>query len=79
MKKKLYRSDKNKILAGVMGGLGEYFEIDPVVFRVVYIAFSVFSGVLPGVFGYILMMLVVPPRREDPVHAESKDADQSES
>jgi phage shock protein C len=43
-----------------MGGLGEYFDIDPVVFRVAYAAFTFFTGVIPGILAYILMSIVMP-------------------
>ncbi len=58
--KRLYKSEDNKVIAGVMGGLGEYFDIDPVVFRVAYTAFSFFTGIAPGVLAYILMAIVMP-------------------
>lgn len=58
--KKLYRSVDNKVIAGIMGGLGEYFDIDPVLFRVIYLIFTIFSGVVPGVLAYLLMILIMP-------------------
>ncbi len=61
-KKLLYRSRENRVVFGVMGGLGEYFDIDPVIFRVAYTAFTFFSGFLPGMGAYILMTMVMPPR-----------------
>lgn len=63
--KRLYKSKDNKVISGVMGGLGEYFDIDPVVFRVAYTAFSFFTGVIPGVLAYILMAVVMPSRPHD--------------
>ena len=60
--KRLYKSKDNKIIAGVMGGLGEYFDIDPVLFRVLYMAFSVFTGIIPGIIAYFLMAIVMPVR-----------------
>jgi len=68
MKKKLYRSKENKVIAGVMGGLGEYFDVDPVLFRVAYLCFSIFSAVFPGILAYLLMCLVMP---KAPASAES--------
>lgn len=62
--KKLYKSSDNKVISGVMGGLGEYFDIDPVVFRVIYTAFSCFTAVVPGILAYILMAIVMPSRPE---------------
>lgn len=58
--KKLYRSNYNKVIAGVCGGLGEYFNVDPVIFRVLFIAFSLGYGA--GILIYILMVLLVPTK-----------------
>lgn len=68
MEKKLYRSEDNKILAGVIGGMGEYFNVDPVVLRVLYVLLTVFTGVVPGIVAYILAVLVVPKQgKEAPI------------
>ena len=61
--KKLYRSDKNAIVAGVIGGLGEYLETDPVFLRVIFIFILVFTGFLPSIIAYFLAALVIPRRR----------------
>lgn len=61
--KKLFRSSENKVFAGVMGGFGEYFDIDPVLLRVIYVGFSVFTAVFPGILAYILMALIMPVRK----------------
>jgi phage shock protein PspC (stress-responsive transcriptional regulator) len=60
--KKLYKSEENKVFFGVLGGLGEYFDIDPVIFRVFYLAFSAFTGVAPGILAYLLMAMVMPKK-----------------
>ncbi len=71
--KRLYKSEDNKVIAGVMGGLGEYFDIDPVVFRVAYTAFSFFTAIVPGILAYILMAIVMPRRPHATVEkAEAK-------
>lgn len=43
---RLYRSSTDKVLAGVCGGLGDYFNIDPTIIRVIYVLLTVFSGTL---------------------------------
>lgn len=60
---KLYRSKTNKILAGVCGGLGEYFRIDPLIIRIVWIAVAT-GGI--GIPLYILAIFLLPskPRNE---------------
>ncbi len=57
--KKLVRSN-NKIIAGVCGGIAEYFEVDPTLIRVVYAALTLFTAAFPGVILYIIMMLLMP-------------------
>jgi phage shock protein C len=57
--KKLTRS-ANKILAGVCGGIAEYFEIDPTLVRVAYAALSIFSAGFPGILLYIIMLILMP-------------------
>ena len=61
--KKLFKSRSNKVFAGVMGGFGEYFEIDPVLFRTVYTGFSIFTGIFPGVVAYLLMSIIMPSEK----------------
>lgn len=56
--KKLYRSKTNRIIAGVCGGLGEYFNIDPTIVRLIWILFSLAAGA--GVLVYIIAWLIVP-------------------
>lgn len=60
MEKKLYRSRESRVLAGVMGGLGEFFGVDPVLLRLAYLILTVFTGFVPGVIGYVLAIIVVP-------------------
>ena len=57
--KKLTRS-ANKILAGVCGGIAEYFEIDPTLVRIAYAALTLFTAGFPGVLLYIIMLLLMP-------------------
>lgn len=60
--KHLYRSNTNKTLAGVCGGLGEYWDIDPVVLRLLWVLLTVFTGFVPGVIAYIFAVFVMPVR-----------------
>lgn len=59
--RRLYRSDTNKVFAGVCGGLGEYFNIDPTVLRVV--AVIAMFGFGTGFLLYIIAWIVMPRRR----------------
>lgn len=58
--KRLYKSKDNKVFCGVIGGIGEYFNIDPVILRVAWIIVLVFTGFLPGIIAYFLFCLIVP-------------------
>jgi len=57
---KLYRSRENRMLGGVCGGLGEYFDIDPTLVRVLFV-FGAFLGI-PGalLLIYLVMLILVP-------------------
>ncbi len=56
--KKLYRSDENKMLAGVCGGIAEYFGVDPTLIRLAWVVFSLLGG--SGVLAYILAAIIIP-------------------
>lgn len=58
--KKLYRSNTNRVWKGVLGGFGEYFNVDPVMLRVVFILFVLVTGVFPGVIAYIISLFIIP-------------------
>lgn len=62
MNKRLYRSQTDKKLSGVCGGIGEYFDIDPTLVRVAWVVFTVLSGVVPGVIAYIIAAIVMPEK-----------------
>lgn len=54
----LYRSEKNKVLGGVCGGLGEVFDVDPTLIRIIFALVSVFGG--SGIILYFVLWIVVP-------------------
>lgn len=64
MARRFRKSSTNRLLFGVAGGLGEYFNVDPLVFRVAFILLSFGSGL--GVVIYLLLTLFTP-RAETPV------------
>lgn len=59
MTKRLYRSTTDRKIAGVCGGLGEYFGIDPVIPRLIFVLLALPGGA-PGIIPYIIMWIVVP-------------------
>ena len=62
--KKLYRSKNNRIFAGIIGGVGEYFDVDPSALRLLWIFILVFTGFIPGIIAYIIAMFVIPKQPE---------------
>lgn len=60
MDRTLYRSRTDKRLAGVCGGLAEYFKIDPIIPRIIFIILLLPGG-LPGIVPYILMWILLKP------------------
>ena len=80
--KKLYRSKTDRVFFGVVGGLGEYFDIDSTLLRLAWVLIVVFTGIFPGVLVYLLAALIVPiaPRAaHSPTHKEgphSEDVDE---
>jgi phage shock protein C len=56
--KRLYRSENNRVIGGICGGLGDYFGVDPVLVRLVFVALGLANGL--GVLIYFIMWLIVP-------------------
>jgi phage shock protein C len=63
------------MLAGVMGGLGEFFGVDPVFLRLGYLILTIFTGFIPGIVGYVLVVVIVT---EAPLVTPSKPAVEKE-
>ena len=59
-KRRLYRSPDEKMIAGVCGGLAEYFDVDPTIVRVAYVLLTLVSGIFPGVVLYAVLAMVMP-------------------
>ncbi len=55
---KLYKSNINKKLCGVCGGIGEYFNVDPTIVRLIFVILGLWSG--SGVILYIIASLLIP-------------------
>ncbi|MBC7836802.1 PspC domain-containing protein [Acetobacteraceae bacterium] len=69
--KRLYRSEKNKVFAGICGGLGEYFEIDPVPLRLAWLLVVIFTGFVPGVIAYIFAIFIIPRHPHSHTHVHT--------
>lgn len=56
--KKLYRSLDNRMICGVCGGIGSYFNIDPTLIRLIWVLASLFGG--SGLLAYIIAAIIIP-------------------
>ena len=60
MEKLLRRSLTNRVFGGVCAGLGKFFGMDPVIWRLIFIFGALFSVILPFMFIYIIMWIAIP-------------------
>ena len=66
--KRLYKSDNNKVFTGVLGGVGEFFDIDPTVIRLAYLLVAVITAIVPAFICYIVAIIIVPKRIPSPLN-----------
>ena len=59
----MYKSDSNRVIGGVCGGLGEYFGIDPIIFRIIAVVLIFFHGA--GLLLYLIAWICMPKRRTE--------------
>ncbi len=71
--RRLYRSRRDRMLAGVCGGIAEYLEIDPILVRLVFLAL-LFSGV--GVLLYLVAWILIPEEPLDREAPPSRETDE---
>jgi phage shock protein C len=57
-RRKLYRSEKNRLIGGVCGGLAEYFNTDPTLVRLIFVILALISGL--GIIAYIVLWIITP-------------------
>ena len=58
MNQRLYKSNREKMLDGVCGGIAEYFDLDPTVIRLAWVVFCAMGGC--GILAYIIAAIVIP-------------------
>ena len=58
--KKLKRSRKNKMIAGVVGGIAERYEMDATVLRIIFVLVSLFCAAFPGILVYLILWAIIP-------------------
>ena len=74
MQKRLTKS-QNKILAGVLGGIANYFDLDPAWVRIIGAALILFTGIFPGIALYIIAAMVMPEPGQIAPKAEKHTTD----
>ena len=74
MQKRLTKS-QNKILAGVLGGIANYFDLDPAWVRIIGAALILFTGIFPGIALYIIAAMVMPEPGQIAPKAEKHNTD----
>lgn len=72
MSKQIYRSSRDSVIGGVCGGLGEYFNIDPVIVRIIWLLL-LFSGI--GLLPYLIAWIIIPRRSFDDYKSNNYDKD----
>jgi len=70
MAQRLYRSEDDKVISGLCGGIGEFFDLDPTIIRIVFVILTIWGGV--GVILYIIGVLVVSVRPSSLAEGEKK-------
>ena len=76
MTRRLYRSRKKSIIAGVCGGIAEYFEVDPTIVRLLWVIMAFVHGL--GVIAYIVAWIIIPERPEGKYDGEHGEAEHGE-
>ncbi len=70
MAKKIYRSRKDSIIAGVCGGIAEYFEIDSTLVRLLFVLVVLLGGV--GILAYIIAWVIIPQNPEQTINDDAE-------
>ncbi|KUO61294.1 MAG: hypothetical protein APF84_11710 [Gracilibacter sp. BRH_c7a] len=73
MNKQLYRSRNNKVIAGVCGGVAEYFEVDPTIVRIAWLLLAFPGGI--GLIAYIICWIVMPEKSSSVASADFYEND----
>ncbi len=60
MEKRLYRSQARKMLGGVCAGVGDYFDIDVTLIRLIFIAISLATAIVPMAIFYLIAWIIIP-------------------
>jgi phage shock protein C len=74
--KRLYKSRKNKVVDGVCGGVAEYFDVDPVLVRIIFVLFFFLGG--SALIAYIVGMIIMPRAPYEPAQEPGTKAEKQE-
>ncbi len=58
--KRIYRSRSESMIAGLAGGLANYFNVDPVLVRLAFVGAGFLTGIIPGLLAYLVGWIIVP-------------------
>jgi len=61
--KRIYRSQEDKKIAGILGGLGELLDIDPTLFRLSFVFIGLATGIIPLAVAYLVGWIIIPKRK----------------
>lgn len=70
--KRLYRSRRDRKIAGICGGLGEYLELDPTLIRLILVFLAFITGIFPAVLAYLISWIIIPLK---PKESEGQKSD----
>ncbi len=70
--KRLYRSRRDRKIAGICGGLGEYLDLDPTLIRLIMVFLGFLTGLLPAILAYLISWAIIPL---EPVDKEAQKSE----
>lgn len=70
--KKLYRSAADNYVFGILGGIGEYFQVDSTLLRLAFVFFVLVTGFFPGGLAYLIAYFIVPENPKDIVKEDAR-------
>lgn len=73
--KRLYRSKTDRKIAGIFGGLGELYDVDPTILRLIAVLLLLITGFFPVLFTYLVAWIIIPDGK--PEQPPSEDAGKS--
>ena len=75
--KRIYRSRTESMVGGLAGGLADYFQVDPVLVRLIFVGAGIMTGVVPGLLAYVVGWIIVPieplPMQARPASAQPSE------